>query len=81
MGVKTKSVMPWFVAVSLCGIIYLAAFKVGGPFPTDQPWTFYVPLVVMVCSAIVIVRCYVKIYAIFDRMDARAKEYDRNSGT
>jgi len=77
MGLNINKIMPWFVAVSLCGIIYLAAFYAGGPFPWDKPWTFYVPLAGMVCSAIVIVRCCFKINAIFDRMDARAEEYDR----
>lgn len=71
--------MPWFVTVALVGIVGMVFWSYATFLPVT-PFALYL-MAMMSISGIVIIRCFFKIYAIYERMDKREAEYrERTKG-
>ena len=78
MAIKLFNHMhPWIMLALCCGIFYLMVGYMEPLYPREYKWTFYIPLFMVGVSTVGIVWMCFRARAIFDRMDARAKEHER----
>ena len=64
--------VPWFVTVAVCSLMAMVFYSYATWLPIRVFDVFL--MAGMTWAAVVVVRGYFKIYAIFDRMDERGKE-------
>ncbi|WP_143148440.1 hypothetical protein [Nitrosospira sp. Nsp11] len=64
--------VPWFVTAVMCSLMAMVFYSYANWLPIRVFDVFLMAW--MSWAAIVVVRGYFKIYAIFDRMDRRAKD-------